>query len=224
MDEKPFWLNPPYVILFDLIRLYKVKPWEVNLKQILMEFMREMRSRGFIDFSASGTALLSSSIIHRLKSEALLKMEQPPRRAPPRPEESVPPPLPMPLRFEYTSTSIEDIIEALISALDMEAKAFKPGKALTSAAYMEPSMDEFFLNIESKVEELYGILVEMALRYGPAVSFIQLCRNLTMLEVVRRFILLLFLAQGGKITLQQREGGKDIEILIHEAIPGERAE
>lgn len=223
MDEKPFWLNPPYIILFDLIRLYKVKPWEINLKQILMGFIQEMRNRGFIDFSASGTALLSSSIIHRLKSEALLKMEQPPRRIPPKPEESIPPPLPMPLRFEYTSTSIEDIIEALISALEMEAKSFKPGKAFIPTAHMEPDMDEFFLNIESKFEELYEILVKMALRYGPAVSFIELCRNLTLLEAVRRFILLLFLAQWGKVTLQQKEGGKDIEILIHEVKHGERA-
>lgn len=220
MDEKPFWLKPPYIILFDLIRLYKVKPWEVDLKQILMGFMQEMRRRGFIDFSASGTALLSSSIIHRLKSEALLKMEQPPRKSPYRPEEAVPPPLPMPLRFEYASTSIKDIVEALISALDMEAKALKSGKALIPAAYMEPKMDEFFLDIESKVEELYETLVKMALTHGPAVSFIQLCRSLTLLEAVRRFILLLFLAHGGKVTLQQKEDGRDIEILINEVKPG----
>ncbi|MBS7623932.1 hypothetical protein KEJ39_09740, partial [Candidatus Bathyarchaeota archaeon] len=84
--EKPFWLRPPYLILFDLLRLHRVKPWDVNVSLLLNRFLAEMRERGHLDFSISGTALLSSSIIHRMKSELVLKMEDPPRPQPPRPQ------------------------------------------------------------------------------------------------------------------------------------------
>lgn len=214
MEDKPFWLRAPYAILFDLIRLHRLKPWEIKLKEILGGFMREMRNKGFIDFSASGTALLSSSIIHRLKSEVLLKMEEPPKKPPPKPEENVPPPLPMPLRFEYTSTSIKDIIEALISALDTEAKGVKPRKQLSLGASIQPEIDEFFSDIEARVEEFYEGLVKKTVNYGQTLSFTDICRNLTLIEIIRRFILLLFLVQSGRISITQEEEDRDIEIVL----------
>ena len=77
--EKPFWLNPPYIILFDLLRLHKIRPWDVNLETILLSFLTEIKQKGYVDFPASGTALLSSSTIHRMKSELVLKLEEPPK-------------------------------------------------------------------------------------------------------------------------------------------------
>ncbi|HEY4656929.1 MAG TPA: hypothetical protein VIH34_00405, partial [Candidatus Bathyarchaeia archaeon] len=56
-----YWLKPPYAVLFDLLHLHRVKPWDVNLASILSELLSEMKGRGFIDFSVSGTALLSSA-------------------------------------------------------------------------------------------------------------------------------------------------------------------
>ena len=113
INEKPFWLRPPYVILFDLLRLHRIKPWDVNITYLLNTFLAEMKKQGFIDFSASGTALLSSSMIHRMKSELVLEMEEPPKPPIARPNEEVPPPLPFPIRFEYTSTSIEQFFQCL---------------------------------------------------------------------------------------------------------------
>ncbi|MEM4246003.1 MAG: hypothetical protein QW390_01765, partial [Candidatus Bathyarchaeia archaeon] len=77
VSDRPFWLSPPYSILFDLISLYRIRPWDVEIAPVLNSFLEEMREKGFIDFSASGTALLSSAIIHRMKSESLLKIEAP---------------------------------------------------------------------------------------------------------------------------------------------------
>jgi len=91
ITEKPFWLRPPYVILFDLLRLHRIKPWDVNITYLLNAFLAEMKKQGFIDFSASGTALLSSAMIHRMKSELVLKMEEPPKPPIVRPNEEVPP-------------------------------------------------------------------------------------------------------------------------------------
>ena len=52
ITEKPFWLRPPYMILFDLLKLHRIKPWDVNISYILNAFLAEMKKQGFIDFSA----------------------------------------------------------------------------------------------------------------------------------------------------------------------------
>jgi len=211
VETKPFWLSPPYVILFDLIRLYRIKPWDVDIAAILSAFLKEMRTKGFIDFSASGTALLSSSIIHRLKSEHLLKMEAPPRKPEPKPVETLLPPLPMPLRFEYTSTSIPEIVESLISALEMEHRMLSGKKPAVFETPFTPILDEFFLNIQEKIDELYHKLKELN---AEEVSFLDLNRGLPLLQVIRNFILLLFLVHENKVLIRQESEGDDIQICV----------
>jgi len=93
VSEKPFWLRPPWAVLFDLIRLQKVRPWDVNLNHLLTTLTGEMRKRGYVDFTASGIALFSSSVIYRMKSELILKLEEPPKPPVERPIEFLPPPL-----------------------------------------------------------------------------------------------------------------------------------
>ncbi|MEM3517179.1 MAG: hypothetical protein QW647_05260, partial [Candidatus Bathyarchaeia archaeon] len=121
--EKPFWLKPPFLILFDILRLDKLKPWQIQLTELLKDFLNKMREIGEIDFPASGIALLSSSIIHRMKTEHILEMEDPPKPPPVKPEELNLPPLPPPLiKFEYAPISIFEIIKALEKALEKERK------------------------------------------------------------------------------------------------------
>ena len=70
--EEQFWLRQPYAVLFDLLHLHRVKPWDVNLASLLGNLMGEMKTRGFIDFSVSGTALLSSAVLLRMNVMAQL--------------------------------------------------------------------------------------------------------------------------------------------------------
>lgn len=162
ITEKPFWLRPPYVILFDLLRLHRIKPWDVNITYLLNTFLAEMKKQGFIDFSASGTALLSSSMIHRMKSELVLKMEEPPKPPIARPNEEVPPPLPFPIRFEYTSTSIEQVLTMLEEVLKRESFALAERKSLLSPPEILEQMDEFLANIEKNIEIFYATLLRKA--------------------------------------------------------------
>jgi len=112
--EEAYWLKAHYAVLFDLIHLHRVKPWDVNFANLLDELLHEMRSRGFIDFSVSGTALLSSAILLRMKSELILNMEEPPKHPLDRTTDFVPPPLSFPLRYESTTTSVEEVIKGLL--------------------------------------------------------------------------------------------------------------
>ena len=215
ITEKPFWLRPPYVILFDLLRLHRIKPWDVNISYLLNAFLAEMKKRGFVDFSASGTALLSSSMIHRMKSELVLKMEEPPKPPIARPNEEVPPPLPFPIRFEYTSTSIEQVLTVLEEVLKRESLALAERKGLLSPPAILEQMDEFLANIEKNIEVFYARLRREAAR-DPDLSFLKLTKDGTLLDAVRVFIMLLFLVMENRVSLTQREDQGDIMIVLPE--------
>ena len=218
ITEKPFWMRPPYMILFDLLKLHRIKPWDVNITYLLNAFLAEMKKQGFIDFSASGTALLSSSMIHRMKSELVLKMEDPPKPPIARPNEEVPPPLPFPIRFEYTSTSIEQVLSVLEEVLKRESVALADRRSLLSPPEILEQMDEFLANIEKNIEVFYVSLLRKAAG-GPTLSFIQLTKDSTLLDAVRAFIMLLFLVMQNRITLSQQEDLGDIIISFPEVAP-----
>ena len=215
ITEKPFWLRPPYMILFDLLRLHRIKPWDVNISYILNAFLAEMKKQGFIDFSASGTALLSSSMIHRMKSELVLKMEEPPKPPIARPNEEVPPPLPFPIRFEYTSTSIEQVLSVIEEVLKRESADLADRKSLLSPPEILEQMDEFLANIEKNIEVFYASL-QRKTAVTPELSFMELTKGSTLLEAVRVFIMLLFLVMQNRVTLSQTEDRADITIRLPE--------
>lgn len=216
ITEKPFWLRPPYVILFDLLRLHRIKPWDVNITYLLNAFLAEMKKQGFIDFSASGTALLSSAMIHRMKSELVLKMEEPPKPPIARPNEEVPPPLPFPIRFEYTSTSIEQVLTMLEEVLKRESIALAERKGLLSPPEILEQMDEFLANIEKNIEIFYVSLMREAAD-NPTMSFLRLTKGHTLLDAVRVFIMLLFLVMQNRVSLSQKEDQGDIIITLPQA-------
>ena len=220
MEEltKPFWLRPPYLILFDLLRLHRVKPWDVDIANLLNTFLAEMKKNGYIDFSASGTALLSSSVVHRMKSELVLKMEEPPKPPVVRPDVEVPPPLPFPLRFEYTSTSVAEILRTLQEVLENEKAILARKPFVLSPPSVFEQLDEFLANIEENIENFYAELIKLSIR-GLPLSFKDLVKGQTFLEAVRVFVMLLFLANQKKILLAQDEQGSDIFVRLGEVSP-----
>lgn len=198
--------------------MHRIKPWDVDITFLLNSFLAEMKNSGYIDFSASGTALLSSSIVHRMKSELVLKMEEPPKPPVPRPNEEIPPPLPFPLRFEYTSTSVAEILGALQEVLINEKAVLAKKPFVLSPPSVFEQLDEFLAHIEENIENFYGKLINLSIR-GLPISFRKLVKGQTLLEAVRVFIMLLFLANEKKILLGQDEEGLDLLIRLGEVSP-----
>ncbi len=220
MEElsKPFWLRPPYLILFDLLRLHRVKPWDVDIANLLNTFLAEMKKNGYIDFSASGTALLSSAVVHRMKSELVLKMEEPPKPPVAKPDVEIPPPLPFPLRFEYTSTSVAEILRTLQEVLENEKAVLAKKPFVLSPPSVFEQLDEFLANIEENIENFYADLIKLSIR-GLPLSFRDLIKGKALLEAVRVFVMLLFLANQKKILLTQDEQGSDLYVRLGEVSP-----
>jgi len=202
--EKPFWSKPPWVILFDLIKLRNTKPWDIRIAYLLNTLVEEMQKAGFVDFTASGVALLSSSTIFRMKTEMILELEKPPPQQTVRLEQ-VPPPIQMPYRFEYTFTTLDDLLDALEEAIRSEEPVETLNKIQTpNVPPVIEDVDDFMLNINEHMDNMFNRIV-ILLKDNTHVPFFKLISGLNRLETVRTLILILFLACRNKILIRQEE-------------------
>lgn len=216
VERKPFYLHPPWNILFEFHKLEKLTPWNVNIAYLLTSFLTEMEKSGKVDFRASGVALDSSALIYLMKSKLLMRLEEPPPPAKV-PQDFLPPPLFLPLRHELASTTIHNLLEALDDALKGE-KLIHLEKAveaplLPTPSEILPQLDFYLMEIELQMEKLYTCLSERVKGAG-IIEFSSLIKGMTRLEAIRTFILLLFLAQESKVDLWQNEESEEIYISV----------
>ena len=125
--KKPYYLRQPWDILFTERKLENVSPWNIDLVYLLTSLLEEMNKAG-IDFRIAGTAINSSVLIYLRKAESLLKMEEYTQEAKKEEEIYLPPPVQIPFRFEFTTTSMEDLINALEKAFKEENNRQKTPK------------------------------------------------------------------------------------------------
>jgi len=214
--KKPFYMFPPWNVLFEFHKLEKLAPWNINIAYLLTSFLENMDKTGQIDFRASGVALDSSALIYLMKSKLLLKLEEPP--PPPKPPmDFLPPPLFLPLRHELTSTTIRNLLEVLDDVLKGE-KLIHPERIvqepiLPTPSEILPQLDLYLMEIGLQMEKLFNTLSDRVKGAG-IIDFSTLIRDVSRLEAICTFILLLFLAQDGKVSLWQNEETEEIYITV----------
>jgi chromatin segregation and condensation protein Rec8/ScpA/Scc1 (kleisin family) len=214
--RKPFYLRPPWNILFELSKIDKLAPWNVNISYLLGSFLSEMERTGKVDFRASGVALDSSALIYLMKSKLLLALQEPPE-PPKAPPDFIPPPLFLPLRHELTSTTMRNLLEVLDEVLKGE-KRHRLDKVvaqpvLPAVSDILPQLDIFLMEIEMQMEKLYDLLCEKVKGAG-IIELSTLIKGVARIEAVRTFILLLFLAQDVKVNLWQNEETEEVYIAV----------
>lgn len=216
-DREPPWIRTPWRILFEVTRLSKIKPWDVDLRGLIDSFSQELRRRGFVDFSAAGVVLLSSSIIHRAKTESILEADQP--KTPKQPStDYVPPPIQLAVRSDYTTTTMGELVAALDKVLrDMAAVQEAAPPAPPS---MDIKVEDFLLRIEEEMTDLQDTIAAI-LEKEESFPFSRLIQGATRLEAARLFILLLFIAARGAVTLSQEED-EDLHVRRAEVVPLEQ--
>ena len=214
--RRPFYLRPPWNILFELNKLDKLKPWNVNISYLLRSFLSEMERTGKVDFRASGVALDSSALIYLMKSKLLLTLQEPP--PPPKPPpDFVPPPLFLPLRHELTSTTIQNLLDVLDEVLKGEKlnrlERVVSHPILPSVTDLLPQFDAFLAELEEKMQTLYELLLERVKGTG-IIEFSTIIKGVDRMEAINTFVLLLFLAQDGKVNLWQNEETEELYIAV----------
>jgi hypothetical protein len=192
--RRPFYLRPPWNILFEISKLEKLTPWNVNIAYLLRSFLLEMEKNApnKVDFRASGVALDSSALIYLMKSKLLLTLQEPPPPPPRIPTDFVPPPLFLPLRHELTSTTIQHLLEVLDDVLKGEKlmslnHSVEQHPVLPAVTDLLPKFDKFIAELEFQVDKLYALLMEKTGGQG-IVDFTTLTRGMTRIEALRTFI------------------------------------
>lgn len=214
--RRPFYLRPPWNILFEINKLEKLTPWNVNIAYLLNSFLSEMERIGKVDFRASGVALDSSALIYLMKSKLLLTLQEPPAQPKP-PGDFVPPPLFLPLRHELTSTTIQHLLEVLDDVLKgeklMHIDRIVQQPVLPEVSDLMPQFDAYLQEIELQMDKLYDLLCEKVKGTG-IIEFTALAKGMSRIEAIRMFILLLFLAQDGRVSLWQHEETEEMYIAV----------
>jgi segregation and condensation protein A len=218
--RRPFYLRPPWNILFEISKLEKLTPWNVNIAYLLRSFLLEMEKSApdKVDFRASGVALDSSALIYLMKSKLLLTLQEPPATPARIPTDFVPPPLFLPLRHELTSTTIQNLLAVLDDVLKGEKlitlnRVVEQHPVLPAMTDLLPKFDKFIAELEFEVDKLYAILCEKVNGQG-IIDFTTLSKGATRIEALRMFIYLLFLAQDGLVSLWQNEETEELYIAV----------
>ena len=214
-SQKPFWLRPPWIVLFDLMKLHRIRPWDIDLSYLLTALMGEMRKIGNVNFTASGIALLSSATILRMKSELVLDLQEPPKPPVEKPAEFLPPPLQIPYRFEYTSTTIDNLLKVLEETLNEEAFVETQTELIPipPAPPAVQEIDQFMIDVENKIEKMYQRISQL-IKGGEVIPLSKLTLGMKRLESIRAFLMVLFIACRGQIKLWQEEGFGEIYISL----------
>ncbi|MEM2929639.1 MAG: hypothetical protein QW797_02120 [Thermoproteota archaeon] len=187
-------------IVFDLIKLRKVNPWDIKISGILRQLSKELREKGYLQFTLSGLALLASSIIYLRKTEALLSIDSELKHKAQQTEETLDIPLDLlgkispleaAIRPSQPVIDLERLVKALSEILE-KAYSKKPLEVEEPLPPIVPQPDDFIREIEKRVEEFRTTLYVIISRQGK-VSISSLLEGKQPLEAARTFILILFL-------------------------------
>ena len=203
----------PLKLLVDVESISKKRVWDVNISELLNQFI-SLYSDYKKDLRLYGTVALSSSIIYKLQVESFFLFEKQTLRPFEGGEISLPTIIDVPYRHEVYSTSVEDLIIALERIISSSPlKRMKKEETLVPVASLELPTDPFLMNINELIKEFKKQLL-LLMDENHTVSFRKLVEGLPLIEVVRNFLLTLFVAQEEFVDLIQKENDIIIKVLV----------
>lgn len=210
----------PVDILLQLVTMGKVDPWNIDIVDLTEKYIQRLREMKELDLRVSARAILAASILVRMKSEALLYEDEGEEEetGPERIHVDVEPLTP-PLRRVERYYTFDDLLEALMDALE-EAERKKPRtRKRENIEEQIFVIDDFRVDIEKHVNRLYEIVRNVYREKGDKIGFWELVFDPTPKVVARTFLYLLFLSNMGRVELLQEEPFGDIYIVPLEQGP-----
>jgi len=214
MSTKAPLTKIPLKFLVDSEELSKRKAWNVNISDLLKEFLSIYSVEESKDLRLYGTVALSSSIIFRLQVESFFLFERQSSMQMEREDLTLPSIIEVPYRHESYSTSVEDLLTAL-ERIIASASTIKPRReeTLIPIPSLEIPVDPFIMNINETLKEFKKKLM-MLMDKSNQVSFRRMVQDLTIIEMVRHFILSLCVAQEEFADLKQVSDDIIITVLV----------
>lgn len=223
-EARNLLLKPPMNVLIDPEAIRGQKPWELDLSQLLEALLKIRGKSEDIDLRLCGSAALSSAIIYRLKVETLFLFERLKVERRIGASEEPPQVILLPFRYELSTTSLEELLlalERIIQEISSESES-RRGKNVTAILVESDEsikLDTFITHIREILSIFRHQLIEKLTTQG-SVFFRDLVKDLSLLEEVRAFIMLLFIATERLVELEQI--GDEIKIsLVQNLADGE---
>lgn len=187
------------------------KPWDLNIQLLLEKFLEYLKEKPVTDMRLSGLALITSSLIYKLKVEHLFYEEE--RYTRKRVSELVEPieVLKMPFRLQPPVSDISDLISALQSLLI----EMQQSREIRERNPFQPGIEQQVIERENitTMIEVYSTKVLEKLKESGQISLFDLLEKKDWIEMVRLFITVLYLAHTQKIVVNQDESSEEIYLV-----------
>lgn len=204
-------LEEPIEILVNLAKNGEVDPWNINIVELTDKFLKRVDELEKMDLRVSGRTLLYASILLRMKSNALVQVEEPPEEIDLESDnfEISDYPVPsMPLRrYSKRPVTLEELLTELKKAEALEKKRLnrtdnkKDEIRATLEDVLSVAHDE---DIESRIGKMRSILNEL-LEKQKSIKFSELSSPLDRTGIIMAYLAILFLATKKEIWLEQEE-------------------
>ena len=199
--------QPPINVLFNPIDISKKDVWTIDIIQILETLVKLLNQAGKKDYRIAGIAALSSALIHRMKVESIFALQKAAmEKRPPSQREDVDIDLiNMPYRHEKTyPVTLDELLNVLENLIGSIANPRSSRRQMQFEPVEVPDFNDYFISLE-KIIGQYEELVVNKIRPTGSGSFRTIVSGLELIDVVRCFFAILFLARDTKVDLEQTE-------------------
>jgi segregation and condensation protein A len=217
MDSKMI-SEPPLSLLFNPSLLTTKKDvWDIDVTMLLDMLLTLINTTGKKDLRVCGIAILSSSIIYRLKVESIFRLEKIAMQRKGVDDHQLQQPVPdlnpveIPFRIESTyPVSLEELLHVLENMISELANPRPKKKQLKLEPVETFDFDQYIIKFEHILQRYEDMIFDIVTADGEAIFKI-LVAKMKPIEIVRCFIAVLYLAMKGKVELEQIE--EDLKII-----------
>jgi len=199
--------QPPLNILFGTLDVSKKDVWSIDIVRILDILIKILNQTDKKDLRVAGIAALSSAMIHRMKVESIFALQRAAmEKRPLNQREDVDiEMINMPYRHESTyPVTLDELLSVLENLIGTIANPRSSRRQMEFGPIEAPNFDEYFISIE-KIIGQYEELIINKIRHVGYGSFNDIVSGLELIDVIRCFFAILFLARDTKVDLEQTE-------------------
>ena len=197
--------QPPVNILFSPLDVSKKDVWSIDIVRILDILVKVLNQTEKKDLRVAGIAALSSAMIHRMKVESIFALQKAAmeKKSLNQRDDIDIEIINMPYRHESTyPVTLDELLMVLENLIGTIANPRSSRRQMEFEPVEAPNFDDYFISLE-KIIGQYEELIVNKIRPTGSGSFRTIVSGLELIDVVRCFFAILFLARDTKVDLEQ---------------------
>ncbi|MDE1845459.1 MAG: chromosome segregation protein ScpA [Thaumarchaeota archaeon] len=199
--------QPPVNILFSPLDVSKKDVWSIDVVRILEILIKILSQTDKKDLRVAGIAALSSAMIHRMKVESIFALQKAAMEKRPltQREDIDIEVINMPYRHESTyPVTLDELLSVLENLIGTIANPRSSRRQLEFEPVQAPNFDDYFISLEKIIGQYEELIMSKIKTVGYG-SFKSIVSELELIDVIRCFFAILFLARDMKVDLEQTE-------------------